>query len=59
VGRDKERLKETIKKGGGASLTEEEKAACADCHGQGYYYPGGFNEGVKICRHEALRRTGK
>jgi hypothetical protein len=59
VGRNKERLKETIKKGGGASLPEEEKASCPDCHGQGYYYPGGFNEGVKICRHESLRRAGK
>jgi hypothetical protein len=59
VGRNKERLKETIKKGGGASLPEEEKANCPDCHGQGYYYPGGFNEGVKICRHESLRRAGK
>lgn len=59
VGRNKERLKETVKKGGVASLPEEEKAACPDCHGQGYYYPGGFNEGVKICRHENLRRAGK
>lgn len=59
VGRNKERLKETIKKGGVASLPEEEKASCPDCHGQGYYYPGGFNEGVKICRHENLRRAGK
>lgn len=59
VGRNKERLKETIKKGGGAPLPEEEKATCPDCHGQGYYYPGGFNEGVKICRHENLRRVGK
>jgi hypothetical protein len=59
VGRNKERIKETIKKSGGASLPEEEKAACPDCHGQGYYYPGGFNEGVKICRHENLRRIGK
>jgi len=59
VGRNKERLKESIKKGGSASLPEDEKANCPDCHGQGYYYPGGFNEGVKICRHENLRRTGK
>lgn len=59
VGRNKERLKETVKKGGVASLPEEEKAACPDCHGQGYYYPGGFNEGVKICRHESLRRVEK
>lgn len=59
VGRNKERFKETVKKGGGASLPEEEKANCPDCHGQGYYYPGGFNEGVKICRHENLRRAGK
>lgn len=59
VGRNKERLKETIKKGGVASLLEEEKASCPDCHGQGYYYPGGFTEGVKICRHESLRRAGK
>ena len=59
VGRNKERLKETVKKGGGASLPEEEKANCPDCQGQGYYYPGGFNEGVKICRHENLRRAGK
>jgi hypothetical protein len=59
VGRNKERLKETIKKGGGASLPEEEKASCPDCHGQGYYYPSGFNEGVKICRHENLRRAEK
>lgn len=59
VGRNKERLKETVKKSGVASLPEEEKASCPDCHGQGYYYPGGFNEGVKICRHESLRRAGK
>jgi len=59
VGRNKERLKEIVKKGSGASLPEEEKANCPDCHGQGYYYPGGFNEGVKICRHESLRRAGK
>jgi hypothetical protein len=59
VGRNKERLKETVKKGGSASLAEEEKANCPDCQGQGYYYPGGFNEGVKICRHENLRRAGK
>lgn len=59
VGRNKERLKETVKKGGSASLPEEEKANCPDCQGQGYYYPGGFNEGVKICRHENLRRAGK
>lgn len=59
VGRNKERLKETIKKGGVASLPEEEKTSCPDCHGQGYYYPGGFNEGVKICRHDKLRRAGK
>jgi hypothetical protein len=59
VGRNKERLKETVKKSGVASLPEEEKAACPDCHGQGYYYPGGFNEGVKICRHENLRRAEK
>ena len=59
VGRNKERLKETVKKSGVASLPEEEKASCPDCHGQGYYYPGGFNEGVKICRHENLRRAGK
>jgi hypothetical protein len=59
VGRNKERLKETVKKGGSASLHEEEKANCPDCQGQGYYYPGGFNEGVKICRHENLRRVGK
>jgi hypothetical protein len=59
VGRNKERLKETVKKGGVASLPEEEKASCPDCHGQGYYYPGGFNEGVKICRHENLRRAEK
>jgi hypothetical protein len=59
VGRNKERLKETVKKGGADSLPEEEKANCTDCHGQGYYYPGGFNEGVKICRHENLRRAGK
>ncbi|MCA1568657.1 MAG: helix-turn-helix domain-containing protein [Acidobacteria bacterium] len=59
VGRNKERLKENVKKGGSASLPEEEKANCPDCQGQGYYYPGGFNEGVKICRHENLRRAGK
>jgi hypothetical protein len=59
VGRNKERLKETVKKSGVASLPEEEKASCPDCHGQGYYYPGGFNEGVKICRHENLRRAEK
>jgi len=59
VGRNKERLKETTKKSGVASLPEEEKASCPACHGQGYYYPGGFNEGVKICRHENLRRAGK
>ena len=59
MGRNKERLKETVKKGGSASLPEEEKANCPDCQGQGYYYPGGFNEGVKICRHENLRRAGK
>jgi hypothetical protein len=59
MGRNKERLKETVKKSGVASLPEEEKASCPDCHGQGYYYPGGFNEGVKICRHENLRRAGK
>ena len=59
VGRNKERLKETVKKGGSASLPEEEKANCPDCQGQGYYYPGGFNEGVKICRHENLRRAVK
>jgi hypothetical protein len=59
VGRNKERFKETIKKSGGASLSEEEKASCPDCHGQGYYYPGGFDEGVKICRHENLRQVGK
>ena len=59
VGRNKERLKESIKKSGGASLPEEEKANCPDCHGQGYYYPGGFNEGVKICRHENLLRAEK
>jgi len=59
VGRNKERIKETVKKSGVASLPEEEKASCPDCHGQGYYYPGGFNEGVKICRHESLRRAGK
>lgn len=59
VGRNKERLKESIKKSSGASLPEEEKANCPDCHGQGYYYPGGFNEGVKICRHENLRRAEK
>jgi hypothetical protein len=59
VRRNKERLKETVKKGGSASLPEEEKANCPDCQGQGYYYPGGFNEGVKICRHEKLRRAGK
>lgn len=59
VGRNKERLKETVKKGGAASLPEEEKASCPDCRGQGYYYPGGFNEGVKICRHENLRRAEK
>lgn len=59
VGRNKERLKETVKKSGVASLPEEEKAACPDCRGQGYYYPGGFNEGVKICRHENLRRAEK
>jgi hypothetical protein len=59
VGRNKERLKETVKKSGVASLPEEEKASCPDCQGQGYYYPGGFNEGVKICRHENLRRAGK
>jgi hypothetical protein len=59
VGRNKERLKESIKKSGGASLPEEEKTNCPDCHGQGYYYPGGFNEGVKICRHENLRRAEK
>ena len=59
VGRNKERLKETVKKSGVASLPEVEKASCPDCHGQGYYYPGGFNEGVKICRHENLRRAGK
>ena len=59
VGRNKERLKETTKKSGVASLPEEEKASCPDCQGQGYYYPGGFNEGVKICRHENLRRAGK
>lgn len=59
VGRNKERLKETVKKGGVASLPEEEKASCPDCRGQGYYYPGGFSEGVKICRHENLRRAEK
>jgi hypothetical protein len=59
VGRNKERLKETIKKSGVASLPEEEKASCPDCRGHGYYYPGGFNEGVKICRHDNLRRAGK
>jgi hypothetical protein len=59
VGRNKERLKETVKKGGSASLHEEEKANCPDCQGQGYYYPGGFNEGVKICRHENLRGARK
>jgi hypothetical protein len=59
VGRNKERLKETVKKGGVALLPEEEKASCPDCRGQGYYYPGGFNEGVKICRHENLRRAEK
>lgn len=59
VGRNKERIKEIVKKGGVASLPEEEKTSCPDCHGQGYYYPGGFNEGVKICRHESLRRAGK
>jgi hypothetical protein len=59
MGRNKERFKETIKKGGVASLPDEEKASCPDCHGQGFYYPGGFTEGVKICRHESLRRAGK
>jgi hypothetical protein len=59
VGRNKERFKQNIKKGGGATLPEEEKATCPDCHGQGYYYPGGFNEGVKICRHVSLRRAEK
>jgi hypothetical protein len=59
VGRNKERLKETVKKSGVASLPEEEKASCPDCRGQGYYYPGGFNGGVKICRHENLRRAEK
>jgi hypothetical protein len=32
---------------------------CPDCHGSGTYYPEGFSQGVKKCRHEKLTRKDK
>lgn len=28
---------------------------CPDCGGSGYFYPGGVEKGVKICKHENLK----
>jgi hypothetical protein len=28
---------------------------CPDCGGSGYYYPGGVEKGVKLCKHEKLK----
>jgi hypothetical protein len=31
---------------------------CPDCKGEGYYYPEGFDKGVRICKHPKLRGSG-
>jgi hypothetical protein len=45
-------------------LTEQQGAAldvnrCTDCGGAGYFYPEGFEKGVKLCTHANLRRGDK
>lgn len=29
---------------------------CPDCGGAGYYYPDGYNKGVRLCRHSNLKQ---
>lgn len=36
-----------------------ESGSCPDCGGSGYYYPEGVEKGVKICKHEKLKGSGK
>jgi hypothetical protein len=33
----------------------EDASLCPDCKGTGYWYPGGIDKGVAICKHEKLR----
>jgi len=32
-------------------------SACPDCHGTGFYEPGGAGKGVARCKHERLLKT--
>lgn len=37
-------------------LTPEQISACPDCHGEGHYYPEGYEKGIKFCKHEKLTK---
>ena len=37
------------------AAAEEDVNLCPDCGGTGYYYPEGFDKGVKLCNHPKLK----
>ncbi len=48
------RIKENLKRD---AFTLEQIKACPDCHGTGFYEPGGAGKGVAKCKHEKLRKV--
>lgn len=51
VGVDPER----VASGELVSAPRVDASKCPDCKGDGFYYPAGFDKGVKLCRHPQLR----
>jgi hypothetical protein len=42
-----------------ASARQETLAGCPDCHGTGWWYPNGMENGVAKCRHLRMLEEGK
>ncbi len=50
--KENKELKEHIKRGAASPDFQN----CPDCHGTGFYYPNGIENGVAKCRHEKLKQ---